>query len=120
MKHLETHEFTKEMRTNLNLIKRQDKIVLWRKITRTLKEIYEPNSNVNNKKANKNTNSKIGSIIDTMDCENKPNPEGQGYLLPAPSKETCPRSREGIATHAVVAICALNMNVGAVIIDHPP
>ena len=48
-------------------------------------------------------------------CENKSNPEGQGYVLLAPSEETCPGSREGIATHAVVAVCARDMSVGAVI-----
>ena len=55
-----------------------------------------------------------------MDCENKSNPEGQGYVLPAPSEETCPRSREGISTHAVVANCARDKSVGAVISDQPP
>ena len=49
-----------------------------------------------------------------MDCENKSNPEGQGYVLPAPSEETCPGSSEGIATHAVDTICARDMSVGAV------
>ena len=36
--HLETSEFTKEMKTNLSLGKREDKIVLWIKITRALRE----------------------------------------------------------------------------------
>ena len=48
------------------------------------------------------------------------NPEGQGYVLPAPSDATCPVSREGIATHGVMAICARDMRVGAVISDQPP
>ena len=101
------------MRKNLNL-------KIWRKITRALKEIYDPNSNVNNEKANKDTNSQIDSIIDTIDCETIPTPEKQGNVLPAPSEETCPGSREGIATHAIVAICAQDMSVGAVISDHNP
>ena len=46
--HLEKCDFTKEMRKNLNLGKREDKIVLWRKITRALKDLYTPNKNVNN------------------------------------------------------------------------
>ena len=39
--HLERCNFTKEMRENLDLNLREDKIVLWRKITRALKDIYD-------------------------------------------------------------------------------
>ena len=53
----------------------------------------DPNSNVNNEKDNKDTNSQIDPIIDTIDCENIPNPEGQGNVLLAPREETCPGSR---------------------------
>ena len=56
----------------------------------------------------------------TTDCESTPNPEGQGEALPATDKETCIRGREGLVTHAVVAISARDMSVGAVIGDHPP
>ena len=41
--HLERCNFTKEMRENLNLTLRDDKIVLWRRITGALKDIYENN-----------------------------------------------------------------------------
>ena len=40
--------------------------------------------------------------------------------LPATDRETCSRGREGLLTHAVVAISAQDMSVGAVISDHPP
>ena len=45
---LEICEFTKEMRKNLDLGKRDAKIVLWRKITRELQEICQTKSNGNN------------------------------------------------------------------------
>ena len=48
--HLEKCNFTKDMRKNLDLNIREDKIVLWRKITRALKDIYEPKNKVINKK----------------------------------------------------------------------
>ena len=98
--------------------KREDKIVLWRKITRALKDIYEPKSIVNKNKKNK-TDKTVNQNKDTKDCENTPNPDGQGEVLPAPSEETCNRGREGLETHAVVAISARDMSVGAVIGDYP-
>ena len=51
--HIEKCKFTTEMRNNLDLGKGDDKIVLWRKITRALKKIYEPKSIVNKNKNNK-------------------------------------------------------------------
>ena len=48
--YLEKCAFTTEMRKNLHLNKREDKIVLWRKITRALKDLYEPKSSVNKNK----------------------------------------------------------------------
>ena len=57
--HLETCKFTKEMRTNLYLGKREDKIVVWRKITRVLKNVYDPNSNITNMKENKSTKNEL-------------------------------------------------------------
>ena len=46
--HLEKFNFTKNMRKNLDLNIREDKIVLWRKITRALKDTYEPKKKVVN------------------------------------------------------------------------
>ena len=83
---------------NLNLNLREDKIVLWRKITRALKDIYDNNKDV----VNKNTPNRVLSTdnleIDTVDCESTPNPKGQGKALPASDRETCPRDRESILT----------------------
>ena len=33
-------DFTKEMRANLNMGKEEDKVVLWRKLTRALSKLY--------------------------------------------------------------------------------
>ena len=41
--------------------------------------------------------------IDTVDCESTPYPEGQGEVLPASDRETCPKGREGLVTQAGVA-----------------
>ena len=96
------------MRKNLDLEIREDKIVLWRKINRALKEIYEPKNNVN-KTVIDIIDKTINPNKDTKDFESTPNPEGKGEALPIPSEETCNRSREGLVTHAVLA------GVGAVI-----
>ena len=73
------------MRGNLNLTLREDKIVLWRRITRTLKDIYVNNKdlvindtqNIIPNKGNKKTG--------PVDCESEstPNLEEQGEALPA-------------------------------------
>ena len=62
----------------------------------------------------------LNHTLDTKDCENTPNPDGQGAALQAPSEETCNRGREGLETSAVVAISAQDKSVGAVIGDYPP
>ena len=53
--HLEKCEFTKEMRTNHTLEKQEDKIVLWRKITKALTDLYDPYQNVKNADENRST-----------------------------------------------------------------
>ena len=104
---------------NFDLGKRDEKIVLWWKITRALKETYEPKNYVNNRMDNKKTDSIINHILETKDCENTPNPDGQDEVLPAPSEETCNGGCEILETHSVVAISARDMSVGAVIGDYP-
>ena len=47
-KHLERINFTKGMRENLDLNIMEDKIMLWRRITRALKDIYDPKKDVVN------------------------------------------------------------------------
>ena len=49
--HLERCSFTKEMRGNLNLTIREEKIIVWRRIIRALKDIYENNVDRRNKDA---------------------------------------------------------------------
>ena len=107
------------MRENLVLNIREDKIVLWRKITRALKDIYDPKKDVVNENTPNHIPSTTDLIIDTVDCESTPNPEGQGEALPASDKETWPGGCEGLATQAVVATSALDMSVGVLIGDHP-
>ena len=58
---------------------------------------------------------KINTNKGTTDCESTSNPEGQGEALQATDKETCIRGHEGLVTHAVVAISAQDIIVGAVI-----
>ena len=88
------------------------------RITRVLKDIYEKNKDVNID-TKKRVLSTDNLEIDTVDCESTSNSAGQGETLPASDRETCPRGREGLITHAVVATSARDMNVGVVIGDHP-
>ena len=82
--HLERCNFTKEMRENLNLTLMEDKIVLWRRITRALKDIYENNKDVVNKDTpNRILTSTNNLEIDTVHCKSTPNPEGKSEVLPA-------------------------------------
>ena len=50
------------MRKNLNLGRIEHKIVLWRKITRALKDLYDSKSNVNTQGENKSKNTKNSLI----------------------------------------------------------
>ena len=54
--HLERCDFTREMRTNLDLGKLKDKVVLWRKLTRALQNVYTTNKNVNKESSTHNEN----------------------------------------------------------------
>ena len=72
------------------------------------------------KEAEANPIKMADTIIENSKSESTPNPEGHGEALPATDRETCPRGREGLVTHAVVAISARDMSVGELISDHPP
>ena len=72
------------------------------------------------KEAEANPIKMADTIIENSKSESTPNPEGHGEALPATDRETCPRGREGLLTHAVVAISARDMSVGELISDHPP
>ena len=64
------------MRENLNLNLRKDKIVLWRRITRALKDVYENNKDVVNMDTPNRVLSTDNLKIDTVDCGQwKPAPE---------------------------------------------
>ena len=74
---------------------------------------YEGHKLTHNISKNKNISTSIDRTIKiktgTQDCESKLNPEGQGEALPVTDRETCSRGREGLVTHAVVAISAQDM-----------
>ena len=117
--YLEKFSFTKEMRENLDLSLREDKIVLWRRISRTLKDIYRNNKDIVIHDTQNILPNKGNIETGTLDCESTPNLEGQGEALPASDRETCPRGREGLVIQAVVATSARDMSVGAVIGNEP-
>ena len=86
------------MREDLDFTIRKEKIALWRKITRTLKDLY-----VNDKDIvcndTQNTLPIKGNVeTETVDCESTSNIEGQGEALPASDRQTCTRGREGLVT----------------------
>ena len=64
------------MRKNIDLNIREAIIVLWRKITRALKDIYEPKKMYVNKNIPDQILRTTDLIANTMDCESTPNPEG--------------------------------------------
>ena len=57
--HTEKFDFTKEMRENLDMGKEEDKLVLWKKLSRALRKLY------NDKDVNKDLNktNKPDSIV---------------------------------------------------------
>ena len=68
----------------------------------------------------KKTDTFINHILDTKDfCEQTANPDGKVEVLQAPSEKTCHGSREGLETHAVVALSARDMSVGVVMGEYP-
>ena len=69
------------------------------------------------KEAEANPIKMADTIIENSKSESTPNPEGHGEALSATDRETCPRGREGLVTHAVVAISARDMSVGELISD---
>ena len=92
------------------------KVIFWRQVTRTLKDLY-----VNNKdNVNNNTNITLPQKGDYRKIHGILNPNGQGEAQPVSDRETCPRGCEGLETYAGVAISALDISVGAVIDDHRP
>ena len=108
------------MREDLDLTIRKEKIVLWRRITRTLKDLYVKNKDIVINDTQNTLPSKGNVETGTVDCESTPNLEGQGEALPASDRETCTRGREGLVTQAGVAISARDKSVGEMIEDHPP
>ena len=118
--HLERCIFFRKHREGLDLAIRMHKLIFWRRVTRTLKDIkYNNKDSVDN-----NTSIRISEQgykdTTTGNCGSLPNPQGQGKAQPVSDRETCTRGREGPRIYAGGAISARDMSVGEVISDHPP
>ena len=99
---------------------REHKLIFWRRVTRTLKDLKN-----NNKDSVDNNTSVIipeqGYVDTTMGAHGSGTyPQGQGNAQSVSDRETCPRGREGPRTYAVVAISARDTSVGEMISDQPP
>ena len=118
--HLERCSFFKTKREGLDLTIRMHKLIFWRIVTRTLKDIHVNNKDI----VNNNTNiiipqkGEIGKYRGNH--VSQPNPQGQGEVQPVSDRETCPRGRDGLETYAGVVISARDISVREMINDHPP
>ena len=96
-------------------------MILWRKITKNLRELYRE-ANLNNKKTSdgQSPTTKVKATQRGRSCRIGQEPEGTSTNSPDDNEETCYLIREGL-TQATEAISALDMSVDAVIIrDDPP
>ena len=78
--HLERFSFTKPKREDLDLTIRKEKIVFWRRITRTLKDLYVNNKDIvyNETHITVTLNGNVG--INTVRCESQPKQKGKVKL----------------------------------------
>ena len=117
--HLERCNFFQTKREGLDLTIRMHKVIFWRQVTRTLKDLYMNNKN----NVNNNTHSIVpqkGYILKyTGNRVSQPNPNGQGEAQLVSDREICPRGHEGPRTYAGVAISAWDISVDEMITDHP-
>ena len=65
--HLERCSFTKVMREDLDLTIRDEKIILWRRITRTLKDLYVNDKDILNNDT-QNTLPSSGNVGTEVHC----------------------------------------------------
>ena len=85
--HLTICSFTKEMKDSLDLTQEKDQLILWRKITRALKQVHKDDVNI--QKDNNNTDE---VDVEIGNCENLPNQTG--FRVPSvASRETCQGDR---------------------------
>ena len=78
------------MRENLDLTVRKEKIVLWRRITRTLNDLYVNDKDIVNNDTQNTLPSSGNVVTDTVRCESKLNPEGLGEALLVSDREPAP------------------------------
>ena len=84
--------------------KEEDKVVLWRKLTRALRKLYT-GKDVNKEFSKNNEPDSIAK-----ESENMLSPDRVSNVLPVPSEESRPGGREGNTTHTVEASSARDMN----------
>ena len=108
----------KTKREGLDLTIRNEKIIFWRRVTRTLKDIYVNNKDIVNNETQTILSTQGDIEMNTVRCESQPSPEGQGESLPVSDRETCARGREGLHTYAGVAISARDISVREMINDN--
>ena len=104
---MQFHE-SKKARPGFNI---KERIVFWRRVTRTLKDIYVNNKDIVNNETHTTLPMNGNVEMNTVRCESQLNPEGQGEALPVSDRETCPRGCEGLDNYAGLANSAN---------DHPP
>ena len=69
---------------------RKEKIGLWRRITRTLKDLYVNDKDIVYNRTH-NTLPMDGNVgMNTARCESQPNPGGQGEVVPVSDREPAP------------------------------
>ena len=78
----------KAKREGLDLTIRKEKIVFWRRVTRTLKDIYVNNKDIVYNETHITLPMNDNVEMNTVRCESHPNPEGQGEALPVSYRET--------------------------------
>ena len=118
--HLEKCTFFSKYRECLDLTIREHKLIFWRRVTHTLKDIKD-----NNKDSTDDNTSVIIQEHENNDTVmgahvSETYPQGQLHALPVPDRETCPRGCEGPRTYAGVAISARDISVDEMITYHPP
>ena len=104
----------KAKRKGLDLTIRKEKVIFWRRVTRTLEDIYVNNKDIVNNETHTILSTHGDIEMNTVRCESQPNPEGQGEALPVSDRDICLRGCEGLDTYAGVA-----SSVREMISEHP-
>ena len=109
--HLERCSFLRNKREGLDLTIRMHKLIFWRHVTRTIKEIKDNNKDSKDNNTSIRISEQGYKDTTTGNCGSLPNPQGQGKAQPVSDRETCTRGCEGLRTYAGVAISARDISV---------